>query len=83
MSAKVATRNRVAATAPIDNGLIEGYEKSFIAYLMSGGHEACAKFLHLVSRDVFSVPHHRAMLTRSEVSTMNARKSITSRFRTG
>ena len=63
MSAKVATRNHVTATAPIraDIGLIQGYEKSFLAHLMSG-HNACEKFLHRVSPDVLLVPSHRAIL---------------------
>ena len=63
MSAKVALRNRVAAPALMQgrNGLIEGHERSFIAHLMSG-HDACDKLLHRVSSEVFSVPHHRAIV---------------------
>ena len=62
MSATVATRHRVTATALIrENGLIEGHEKSFLAHLMSG-HDACDKFLHRVSSEVLIVPHHRAIV---------------------
>jgi hypothetical protein len=63
MSAKVTTRNRVAAPALMQgrNGLIEGHERSFIAQLMSG-HDACDKLLHRVWSEVFSVPHHRAII---------------------
>jgi len=62
MSATVATRHRFTAPAPIkENGLIEGHEKSFLAHLMSG-RAACDKFLHRVSSEVLSVPHHRAIV---------------------
>ena len=62
MSATVATRHRFTATALIrENGLIEGHEKSFLAHLMSG-RTACDKFLHRVSSEVLTVPHHRLIV---------------------
>jgi hypothetical protein len=60
MSASLATCFTTPASIH-ENGLIEGHEKSFLAHLMSG-RAACDKFLHRVSSEVLSVPHHRTIV---------------------
>jgi hypothetical protein len=47
--------------AAASNGLIEGYEKSILAYLMSEPR-ACDQFLHRVSPDILYCPHHRTII---------------------
>jgi hypothetical protein len=44
-----------------NDGMVEGYERSVLAYLMTE-RDACDKFLHRVSQDVFSVPRHRQII---------------------
>jgi DnaB-like helicase N terminal domain/AAA domain len=53
----------VTATAAMraNDGMVEGYERSILAYLMTE-HDACDKFLHRVSPDLFSVPRHRQII---------------------
>jgi hypothetical protein len=41
--------------------LVNGHERTVLAYLMTD-HDACDKFLHRVSPDIFFVPHHRKIL---------------------
>jgi AAA domain len=49
---KVLTRDRFAAGA--NRALLEGHEKCFLAYLISG-RQACDKFLHRISATVNSI----------------------------
>lgn len=56
-----AVLNGARPSSGIGNGMIEGHERSMLAYLFTAP-DACNRFLHRLSPHIFSVPAHRQII---------------------
>jgi hypothetical protein len=56
-----AVLNGARPSSGMANGMIEGHERSMLAYLVTTP-DACDRFLHRLSPHIFSVPAHRQII---------------------